>query len=122
MFLSATPVNSPNIYMTISSSYSFVGTPTTWSITGGGGQSPYTFNWIGGSLPTGMSFSGTKIIGTPTVAGTYSFTLSATDANGFGGNRTFKTSTFQLINPLPSATVAIAYSSAVVTGGNPPYA
>ncbi len=49
----------------------------------GGGMPPYTFSLIADSLPPGMSLStGGQLSGTPTVAGSYSFSVRASDANG----------------------------------------
>lgn len=54
-----------------------------------GGVSPYTWNAVG-TLPPGISISsGGVISGTPTAAGTYTFSLRATDANGCVGSRPF---------------------------------
>lgn len=45
-----------------------------------GGRSPYSFSISGGSLPKGMSLSASGVLsGTPTIAGTYSFTVTAED-------------------------------------------
>jgi len=52
----------------------------------GGGTAPYSFEWTmaaGSSLPPGLSLSTSgALTGTPTAAGTYSFTITATDAHG----------------------------------------
>lgn len=50
-------------------------------------STPTTFSVVGGTLPTGLSLSNLtndqgKISGTPTAAGTYSFTLRATNSYG----------------------------------------
>lgn len=48
-----------------------------------GGVAPYTFAVTSGSLPTSTSLSsGGSVTGTPSVAGTYNFTVTATDDNG----------------------------------------
>lgn len=47
-----------------------------------GGKTPYTWSVISGSLPTGLSLSTSGLIsGTPTTAGTYNFTVKATDSS-----------------------------------------
>jgi hypothetical protein len=47
-----------------------------------GGQAPYAWSLISGALPPGLSLSATSgtISGTPTTAGTFNFTLRATDS------------------------------------------
>lgn len=57
-----------------------------------GGSSPYTFSVTVGALPTGTSLnSSTGVIsGTPSVAGTYNFTIKVTDANGSTGTQPFE--------------------------------
>jgi len=48
-----------------------------------GGTQPFTVTVSGGSLPPGLSFSGTNIqqvVGTPTTVGTYNFTVQVTDS------------------------------------------
>ncbi len=44
-----------------------------------GGTAPYTFG-VTGTLPPGLSLSGGQISGSPTTAGTYSFTLTVADS------------------------------------------
>jgi len=58
------------------------------TITASGGDSPYTFSLVSGSLPPGMFFgSGGTLGGTPTTPGNYSFLLRATDDKGCAGSR-----------------------------------
>src|SRR5580658_2657233 len=58
-----------------------------------GGIPPYTFAVTAGSLPPGMSLSTSGTIsGTPTAAGSYSFTVNATDSDPLGpftGSQTY---------------------------------
>jgi hypothetical protein len=61
------------------------------TITAQSGTAPYTFSVSAGSLPTGMSLnSSTGVIsGTPTVLGTYSFTIQVTDTLLATGTQSF---------------------------------
>ncbi len=47
----------------------------------GGGTAPYSWQVREGTLPPGLALSGGAISGTPTAAGTYYFTLAATDSS-----------------------------------------
>jgi len=68
-----------------------IGTPYSKTITATGGTPPYTFTVSSGALPPGLSLNPTTgvISGTPTTAGTFNFTIIATDANGCPGSRTY---------------------------------
>ncbi len=60
-----------------------VGVPYSQTITASGGTSPYSFAVSGGNLPAGLSLSSAGLLtGTPTAAGTYSFSVQAEDADG----------------------------------------
>jgi uncharacterized repeat protein (TIGR03803 family) len=51
------------------------------SLTAFGGQTPYSWSLFSGSLPSGLSLAvGGLISGTPTVTGTFNFTVKVTDA------------------------------------------
>lgn len=79
-----------------------VGTAYSETISAQGGTTPYTFAATGGTLPTGTSLnSSTGVIsGTPTTAGTFSFTVSVTDVNLNVGSQAF---TIIIAAPSPSA-------------------
>ena len=47
-----------------------------------GGTTPYTWSIVTGSLPAGLTLSGDTISGTPTTAGTSTFTVQVTDSIG----------------------------------------
>lgn len=47
-----------------------------------GGKSPYTFALTAGALPPGLTLTDGVLGGTPTTAGTFTFTVTATDAGG----------------------------------------
>jgi len=60
--------------------------PITFTATGGVG--PHTFSQTG-ALPTGMSFVGDTLSGTPTQAGGFPIIVTATDANGCSGSQAY---------------------------------
>lgn len=74
-----------------------------------GGTAPYVYTQSG-TLPPGMSFNATTrtITGTPSVPGSYSFTITATDANGCPGSTTYN---------LAINCPAIAVAPASIAGG-----
>lgn len=57
-----------------------VGTAYTATLAATGGAPPYTWN-VDGDLPPGLQLSGNTISGEPTASGTWTFTLTVTDAN-----------------------------------------
>jgi len=104
------------------------GTAYSQTFSASGGTSPYLFSLVSGSLPVGMSMSSLGAFsGTPVVAGTYNFTVRATDANGFTGDRAYSlvvTAPTITVAPasLPNATTGVAYSQTfTASGGVAPY-
>jgi large repetitive protein len=77
------------------------------TISGAGGTAPYTFAVVSGSLPTSTTLNSTTgvISGTPTVAGTYNFTIRVTDVNGYTGSHLF-----QIIISAPSSSGGGSYT------------
>ena len=67
------------------------------TLSASGGTSPYTFAMTSGSLPSGISLSsGGVLSGTPTVTGTFGFTVTSTSTStGCTGSRAYS----WLINP-----------------------
>jgi len=59
-----------------------VGTAYSKTLTADG-STPITWNIQSGALPAGLSLSGVVISGTPTVSGTFSVTVRATNAGGY---------------------------------------
>jgi hypothetical protein len=58
------------------------------TLTASGGQGPYSWSVIAGTLPPGITVSTAGVIsGTPTTLATYVFTVQVTDANGDTANR-----------------------------------
>ncbi len=68
-----------------------VGEPYAIGVFADGGTTPYTWTRIGGTLPPGLTLQASpgRIQGTPTTAGTYSFTLRVDEPGGQSATRTF---------------------------------
>ncbi|MBI5214349.1 MAG: VCBS repeat-containing protein [Ignavibacteriae bacterium] len=84
-----------------------VGTLYNHFFTVSGGTPSHTFVVASGSLPAGLTLMpGGSLDGTPTTAGTYNFTVTATDANGCTGNKAYSI----VVNEPPLAVKSITPS------------
>jgi hypothetical protein len=83
-------------------------TPVTFMQTGGVGTTTLAET---GALPTGMTFSGGVLSGTPTQTGSFNITVTATDSNGCFGN-----SRYTLVINCPTITVGPALLSGGTAG------
>jgi hypothetical protein len=65
------------------------GATVSAQLTATGGTAPYSWNIIGGSLPAGVSLGGSTglISGTPSPAGTFNFTVQASDSAAHSGTK-----------------------------------
>ena len=106
---------------------SIQGDALTLQLASSGGVAPVTWSVVG--LPTGLTMtSGGRITGTPSAAGTYSVTVTVTDAVGAKGSVTFPwTVKKKLTVTAPAAMTstrgkAITPERLTATGGPPPYA
>lgn len=117
-----------------------VGTAYSQRFTASGGTAPYSFAVTAGALPTGLTLaSDGTLSGTPRAAGSFAYTIAATDsASGSGapfvGQASYTTSVqppVLTLSPaantatataLPAATGGTAYSQTITTsGGIAPY-
>lgn len=109
-----------------------VGTPYNQIVSASGGTSPYAFAVSSGALPTNLILNSVTgaITGTPTTAGTYTFTITATDATGCSGSRQYTITITSpgcpaiIVNPttLPPGFAQQLYAQSVTaSGGTAPY-
>lgn len=106
-------------------------TPYNQTITATGGTAPYVLALTQGTLPNGLLFNPASgmITGTPTVAGSFTFTISATDANNCPGSRQYTiviagVCPVVTVNPLtlPNGALQTPYNQTIsATGGTAPY-
>ncbi|MCW4462037.1 putative Ig domain-containing protein [Sphingomonas sp. BT-65] len=104
--------------------------PYSQTFTASGGTGPYSFSLPSGALPVGMFFSSAgNFSGTPTVPGTYNFSVRATDAHGFNTTNNYSitvTAPTIVLSPpagaLPGATASVPYNQTLTaSGGTGPY-
>src|SRR5437868_14074711 len=114
-----------------------IGSSYSQTVSAVGGTAPYTFAISTGGLPPGLSITaanaGTVVVsGTPTASGLFSFTITATDANGCPGSRLYSIVIPVLsggcpvitLSPatLPNAVLGTPYSQTILaSGGTAPY-
>ncbi|HZI67662.1 MAG TPA: choice-of-anchor L domain-containing protein [Thermoanaerobaculia bacterium] len=104
-----------------------VGVPYSQTLGGSGGTAPFTFAVTGGTVPPGLALSAAgALTGTPSAAGSYSFTVTATDAGGCTGVATYAVRVCPAVtitpSTLPGGSVGTAYSQALTAvGGTGPY-
>ncbi len=95
------------------------------TFTASGGVGPYSFAITAGSLPPGLTLSGNTLSGVSTAAGSYPFTVTATDSSGFTGSQPFILSgadpvitvTGPSAGTLPGASAGTAYNQTFTASG-----
>ena len=104
-----------------------VGTPYSQTLAASGGTAPFTWSVSTGALPTGLTLSAAgSLTGTPTAAGTFTFTIQVADATRATATKSFTITVTGLTittATLPSGTVGTSYTATTLaaTGGTPPY-
>ena len=104
------------------------GNPYAQTIAASGGQAPYTFatSVASGALPPGLALATNGLLsGTPTAAGSFSFTVTGTDSSTGSGPSTFTSSALSLmitavLPGAPIAGVATAGDMQATVAFNPP--
>ena len=108
-----------------------LGNPYSQTVSASGGSTPYTFAISSGSLPSGLILNPATgmISGTPNAAGTFTFTVTATDINNCPGSRQYTivipgACPLLTVNPLtlPNGALGQPYNQTIsATGGSAPY-
>jgi hypothetical protein len=131
--LAITVAAPPAISATPSLPQGFLGATYSGAISTTGGVPPLTFGLSSGSLPLGLTLSGTggQITGLPTATGSSSFSVTVTDSAVPTHQTTTVSGSITISNPpvltisttsLPSGTSAGGYGALVqAKGGIPPY-
>jgi uncharacterized repeat protein (TIGR03803 family) len=108
-----------------------VGTAYNHTATATGGLPPYKWSLTSGKLPTGLTLNASSgvIVGTPTVPGQYTFSITVTDSEGTPATMAQSYTVSTVVPPLTitqgdwaACTVnVLCEGQNVATGGTPPY-
>ncbi len=98
------------------------------TLSASGGTAPYSYAISAGTLPASLTLStGGVLSGTPAMAGSFSFSVNVTDANGFSATQAYTVTVASptiAITPstLPAGMVGTAFSQSLnANGGTAPY-
>jgi hypothetical protein len=123
-----TPPVTPPVIITTSLPGGTVGIPYS-QVLAATGDTPITWSIVSGTLPGGLSHTGSTISGTPTVAGAFNYTVRATNRGGsdtqalsIAISPAAPTATPPAITTttLPGGTVGTPYSQALMATGDTP--
>ncbi|HYL84191.1 MAG TPA: immunoglobulin domain-containing protein, partial [Candidatus Angelobacter sp.] len=79
-----------------------------------GGSTPYSWSLLSGSLPNGLTLNaGGVISGTPSLAGSFSFTVQVKDASSTTASRNFS---INIASPVPTVAITSPTSGSTVSG------
>jgi len=108
----ASTIQAPLVVSTSSVPDGTVGTAYSQSLAASGGTAPYTWAVASGTLPAGLNLSAAGVIsGTPTTAGSASFSVSVTDAASPAATKT-QALTLNVVST-PAAVAAVSFSSQI---------
>jgi alpha-tubulin suppressor-like RCC1 family protein/subtilisin family serine protease len=110
-------INSPVSIVTTSLPSAAKGTAYSYNLAAANGLPPYVWSLSAGPLPSGLVLhADTGVIdGTPTSAGSYGFTVQASDSTGAASRKTF-TLSVQSLATYSSLAAGLGHSTAVVAG------
>ena len=110
-------VNAPQLAFALSSlPQSSTATGYTQRLQVSGGAAPYSFAVSGGALPAGLLLaSDGSFSGTPQGAGSYGFTVTVTDANGFTASQAY---TLQVVEAVQQISAFLANPTAPIYSEN----
>src|SRR2546423_1607072 len=92
----------------------FVAGAYTSTLTASGGSTPYTWSLLSGTLPSGLTLNaGGSISGTPSLAGSFPFTVQVKDAAGLSASANFS---INVASPVPTIAITAPASGATVSG------
>jgi|GEM_PF-6226096 len=82
--------------------------PYSVTFTSSNGTGPYTYSLVSGSLPAGLTLSGSGTLsGTPTASGSSSFLIKSTDAHNYYGERQYNLSVSQSTSSKLTGSLAV---------------
>jgi hypothetical protein len=93
----------------------FTGGAYSQDLAATGGSGAYTWTITSGTLPAGLTLSGANITGTPTAAGTFTFTLQVTDSAGNTATQAFS---LTVVNVSASALSRVGVLSQFAAGAS----
>src|SRR5207248_1612505 len=79
-----------------------------------GGSTPYTWSLLSGTLPNGLTLNASgSLSGTPSLAGSFPFTVQVKDAAGLSASANFS---INVASPVPTIAITAPASGATVSG------